>query len=155
VINVMETGSVFNLTSVFSKTALPVRVVALERTWVYLIPRKTIEDLLRHNPNISKSINAHFSATIHHLIGLIDDLSLTTIESRLAKWLLNQAEAGVIQRKKWETQETIAAQIGTVIDVLNRALRKFEKEKMITVSRDTITINNEAQLKKNIKELLY
>jgi CRP-like cAMP-binding protein len=70
----------------------------------------------------------------------VENFSLESVETRLAKFLLSQAKDGIYLRKKWETQDTISAQIGTVPDVLSRILRHFEKAGLITVDRSRIIL---------------
>ena len=50
----------------------------------------------------------------------MEDLALHTVRTRLARSLLTQAEEGQ-PRRSW-TQEEIAAQIGTVPEVVGRTL---------------------------------
>ena len=62
------------------------------------------------------------------LVALTSDLSLHTVEARLAKLLLDQTgDANVIPRRRWTTQTEMAAHLGTVPDVLGRAVRELTK----------------------------
>ena len=75
-----------------------------------------------------------------HLLDLVEDLSLRTIEARLARTLLERATAGTLHRHRWATQTEMAARLGTVPDVLSRALRKLADEGLVQVSRHQIQI---------------
>ncbi len=46
------------------------------------------------------------------LVALTADLSLRTVEARLAKMLLEQSENDVIPRQRWATQSEMAAHWG-------------------------------------------
>jgi len=72
----------------------------------------------------------------------VENLSLRSVESRLAVFLLGQAKTDTIHRRKWATQAEMAAHLGTVPDVLNRALRKLAEEGLIEVARHQIHILN-------------
>ena len=71
---------------------------------------------------------------------LVADLSLRTVEARLARLLLEEAEDGVLDRHRWATQAEIAARVGTVTDVVNRALRNFVSDGLIYMERRKITL---------------
>jgi len=70
----------------------------------------------------------------------VEDLSLRTVEARLARFLLEQATGGVLRRQRWATQAEMAARLGTVPDELNRALRSLAEEGLIQVKRHQIQI---------------
>lgn len=63
-----------------------------------------------------------------------------TITERLAHLLLEQAEGDVVQRQRWATQANMAARLGTVPDVLSRALHGLVEEELIEVTRHQIRI---------------
>jgi CRP/FNR family cyclic AMP-dependent transcriptional regulator len=75
-----------------------------------------------------------------HLISLVDDLSLRTVEARLARLLVEQAVGDKVYRKKWATQAEMAARLGTVPDVLSRSLRNLAEQGVIQVERSLIQI---------------
>ena len=45
-----------------------------------------------------------------------------------------------MQRRRWSTQAEMAARLGTVPDVLNRALRSLADEGLIQIQRQQIRI---------------
>jgi CRP/FNR family transcriptional regulator len=75
-----------------------------------------------------------------HLVKLVEDLSLRSVESRLARMLIDGSASGVIQRHRWTTQAEMAARLGTVPDVVNRALRKLVEEGAIELDRHQIRL---------------
>jgi CRP-like cAMP-binding protein len=79
---------------------------------------------------------------------MIVDLSLHTVEHRLARFLVDQAVGDSVNRKKWATQVAIASHLGTVPVVLNRALRGFVEEGLIDLERERIHIRDRAGLEK-------
>lgn len=140
VISLFGPGDSFSVTSAFTDIPNPARMVSLEEALVQIIPRDLMFTLIDQHPDLSLKLIQRLSKSLAHLISLVEDLSLESIETRLAKFLLSQARDGIYSRKKWETQDTISAQIGTVPDVLSRILRDFEKEGLITVDRKQIIL---------------
>jgi hypothetical protein len=61
--------------------------------------------------------------------------------------LLKSEESGAILRHRWTTQAEIAARLGTVPDVINRALRKFVEEGLIELDRHQIKLLNKELLR--------
>jgi CRP/FNR family cyclic AMP-dependent transcriptional regulator len=68
----------------------------------------------------------------------VEDLALHTVRTRLARFLLARAD-GKQPPKRW-TQEEVAAQIGTVRDVVGRALRTFVADGLIRRERGRIVV---------------
>ena len=79
-----------------------------------------------------------FADRLSHLTGLVEQLSLHSMRGRLAHFLINQAERAD-PPEHW-TQDEIAAQIGTVRDVVGRTLRSFEDTGLIRRQRNRIIL---------------
>ena len=80
------------------------------------------------------------------LVQLVADLSLHSVEVRLARFLLEQAKGDEVVRRRWNTQSELAARLGTVPDVLSRALRALSEAGLIAVDRQRIQILNPVAL---------
>ena len=133
-------GEVFNEVGVFAGARNPATVVALEAGAVWLIDRGTIIHLLDAHPCLARSVVENLARRVLHLASLAEDLSLRTVEARLARLLLDRAEEDVLHRERWATQAEMAARLGTVLDVLNRALQQLSSERLIEVERHQIRI---------------
>ena len=148
VLRLFGPGDSFSVISALSDAPNQVRVISLEEAIIQIIPRELIFTMLDRHPELSHKLIERLSKSLAHLISLVEDLSLESVETRLAKFLISRAKDGTYHRKKWETQDTIAAQIGTVPDVLSRILRGFEKSGLITVNRKKIMLLNMRALSK-------
>lgn len=133
-------GEVFNAISVFTDTPNQATVEALEESVLWLVRRDAMLRLLVENPSLSQLVIQNLAGRVQHLISLVEDLSLRSVEARLARLLLEQAEGDAVQRRQWATQPEMASRLGTVPDVLNRALRKLAEQGMIRVARNQIQI---------------
>lgn len=140
-------GEVFNEVGVFASARNPATVVALEAGTVWLIDPDTIVRLLDRHPRLGRSVVENLAQRVLHLASLAEDLSLRTVEARLARLLLDRAEEGMLRRERWATQAEMAARLGTVLDVLNRALQQLVSEGLIEVERHQIRILNREGLK--------
>lgn len=140
-------GEAFNTVVIFTRGLSPATAVALEPSAVWLIPRETILRLLRERPEFARRVLENMADRMLHLVGLVADLSLRTVSERLADLILQQAEGGVLNRPKWFTIAELAARLGTVPDVVQRAIGKFQSDGLVDVSRREIRILDEAGLR--------
>ena len=139
---------VFNSISVFTSAPNQATVTALETSTVWLIQRDVLLELLDNYPVLARQIINELAGKVQYLIRMIEDISLHSVESRLARILLEQAEAKAVQRHRWATQAEISSRLGTVPDVLNRALRTLVEKEIILVERHRIQILDQEGLEK-------
>jgi CRP-like cAMP-binding protein len=84
---------------------------------------------------------------MRHLVNLVDELALHTVQGRLAGLLLAQAAAA--ERGETApplTQAEMAAHLGTVREMIGRTLKTFEALGLVRVERGQITILDRAGL---------
>lgn len=133
-------GETFNYLGVFASSANPATALALETAGVWLLPRAELRRALTASPDALLLVVEDMAQRIAGLVQMIADLSLHSVEARLARRLLENADEDVIYRHHWSTQAEMAAHLGTVPDVLNRALRGLVEAGLIQVERQQITI---------------
>jgi CRP/FNR family transcriptional regulator len=142
VIRVIGPGEVFNEVGVLSEGKNLLSVKALETCNVWIIQRQALLRLIDSSPKLCRLISQNLARRVEQLVKLIDDLSLCTVEGRLARLLLKQSNQGVITRQSWATQAEIAAQLGTVPGVISRLLHGLADEGLIRIERHQIHILN-------------
>ncbi|MEW6569296.1 MAG: Crp/Fnr family transcriptional regulator [Chloroflexota bacterium] len=147
VLRVVGPGEVFNEVGVFVGTANPVTVVALEEATLWIIERQTMLRLVDQRPELARLVIQNLAERALYLVALVEDLSLRTVEARLARLILQRSREGTLERKRWATQAEMASRLGTVPDVLQRALRNLVDEGLIEVERQRIRILNRKGLK--------
>ncbi len=114
-------GDIASLTG----AAYPGTAVALEPVTAWAIPAGTILDAIPCRPDLATAIIRHLGERILHYVNLVEDLSLRSVEARVANVLLRNAELHdqqlIVPRREWTTFDQMAARLGTVRDVLSRA----------------------------------
>lgn len=140
VIRVVGPGEVFNAIGVLTRETNPGTVMALEPATVWILPRQDLLRLLQEDSTLAWTIIRALADRIQALMKQVEDLSLHNVEARLARFLIENAEEGNLKRRQWETQSELAARLGTVPDVLNRALRRLTDVGLIRVNRRQILI---------------
>lgn len=142
ILHFIGAGEAFNAIGVLVQSVNPATVIALEPATLWVIPQSIILRLIDEHPELGRIIIQRLAERIQQLIDMVEDFSLRTIESRLARYLIEQSSEEQIQRPRWATQAELANRLGTVPDVLNRALRNLAKDHLIQVERHQIQILN-------------
>lgn len=148
--------AVFRASQSFAEAALasaggyPANARAIEPTRVLLIPKKDILGLLRKRPELALRMLGSMSQHLRVVVGLLDDLTLKNVETRLANWLLKRCprpyHSQPVTLELDRTKRVLAAEIGTVSETLSRTFADFHAKKLITVSGKTITVHDPAAL---------
>lgn len=146
VLRFMEPGDTFNEIVVFANLANPATAIALETAEIWRLPRQALTYALRQNPDFAQHALAKMAERVLHLVNLVADLSLRPVTGRLARLIGDGAVDGVLSRPRWYTQTELAARLGTVPDVVQRALRQLEQDGLIQVERHQIRILDAAAL---------
>lgn len=140
-------GEVFNAISVFTDVPNQATVAALEDSVIWMVQRDVLLRLLDEHPALARQVIRELAGKVQYLIRMVEDLALRSVEARLARLLLEQADGESVQRRRWATQAEMSSRLGTVPDVLNRALRKLAEKEMIRVERHQIQILDKEGLK--------
>ncbi len=147
VLQTLGPGEVFNAISVFTDTPNQATVATLESSVVWMVRREALLKLMDDHPSLARQVIQELAGKVQYLIRMVEDLALRSVEARLARLLLEQAEGESVRRRRWATQAEMASRLGTVPDVLNRALRKLAEGGMIHVERHQIQILDKEGLK--------
>ena len=139
VVKVLGSGEFFNEVAVLDGGSNPVSAMAALDSVLRIIDRGTMLDLLARYPALAVGIIENLAARARHLLSLVEDLSLRTVSARLAKLLLAEAVGGDEAPRRM-TQQEMAAQLGTVREMVGRVLRDFEDEGLIRFDRHQIII---------------
>lgn len=146
ILRFLEPGETFNEIGVFTGQPNPATAIALEPAGVWLIQRDVLLRLLRERPEFAQHVIIKMAQHMLHLVALVTDLSLRPVTGRLARLLLEGAAGDVLERPRWYTQAELAARLGTVPDVIQRALRSLENDGLIVVERHQIRLMDREKL---------
>ncbi len=82
-----------------------------------------------------------FAARMADLTGLIEAIAFQRLDSRLASALLGHGQ------QVRATHQALADELGTVREIVTRLLHRFEREGLVELSRECITIRDSAGLR--------
>ena len=133
-------GAAFNMPAAFAAGAgVPSSAVAVGPVELLSISRSDFSRIVAETPEIAQAVLRDFSHKLIHLTNLTHDLGLRSVRARLARFLLGHGVAEGGPPVRWTHQE-IAAQIGTVREVVSRTMRSFVREGLIRVERHRILV---------------
>lgn len=119
-------------------------VEALTRSSLLVLQSYDFDYLIDHTPDFTSYLLRFFADRLAKMIDLASDLSLYPVRARLAQFLIDLADQPQLAGG-W-TQDEIAAQIGTVRDVVGRILREFESEGLIKRNHQQIILLNREEM---------
>ena len=147
----LHPGEVFGDVAVFTGVPYPGSVVTLEPVKVWMVSASDVIRLIDQHHELALAIIQRLSERILYYVGLVEDLSLRSVEARLARTLLQHVEELdgqlIIPRRPWTTFDEMSTRLGTVRDVLGRVLRSLEQEGILRVERQGIVVLNQNELK--------
>ncbi len=132
-------GQSFNTVPPFTPTShTHANVQTLSETTLYAIHSDDLTRLVQTCPEFALALLRDFATRLTHFTDLVEDLSLRTVRGRLARFLLDQAE-GETLTQRW-TQDEMAAQLGSVRDVIGRTLRALSDAGLIRIERNRLLL---------------
>ncbi|MHB1023737.1 MAG: Crp/Fnr family transcriptional regulator [Acidobacteriaceae bacterium] len=140
-------GSVAEL-PVFDGGTYPASVSAVENSQILFISRADFRNFCLEHPEVALKVLAVVGARLRRLVGIIEELSFTTIRQRLVAVLVRLAqkegrhtERG-IEFQLPGTHQDIAHQLGTVRELVSRNLMRLQAEGLLQVEARSITIRD-------------
>lgn len=140
----LQPVEIFGDIAVFLGTTYPGTTTTLEDVDVWVLPSEKLLSLVEQYPDLALAVIRKLSERVLHYIGLVEDLSLRSVEARLAHTLLSNTELQnghlIVPRREWTTFDEMAIRLGTVRDVLSRAIKTLESKGYIKVEKQRILI---------------
>ena len=154
VMHVDAAGSVLGDVPVFDDGPFPSSAISEADTHVLLIEKNDIRELCAKYPSLALAALKLMATKVRRHASLVEALSLHEVGQRLALFLLAEAQfTGIAPdvskpfRLRLSNQE-IASRIGSVRDVVSRALTRLKHEGLISLDSRQVTILNLQALKR-------
>jgi len=140
-------GQAFNTVPPFQPQGINhATVQALTAATLYVVTCGDFCRLVEECGELALAVVQDFADRLDHLANLVEDLSLRTVRGRLARFLLEHAPtelgeaADAVQVARNWTQDEIAANLGTVRDMVGRTLRAFADAGLVRIERQRIVL---------------
>jgi CRP/FNR family transcriptional regulator len=127
--------------------------VALESSCVLSVPKSRFVAMLLAKPELFLKVLAFMSLHVQEMMRLVESVSLDKVPRRLAQALLKTAKTqggprrGQVVRLG-RSQTALAAELGTVREVVSRSLRQMREGGIILLEGQQVTLLEPAALEK-------
>ena len=119
----------------------------------YQIPAPVYQGLMQDSAAVANYTNEVMAARFSDVMWLLDQALNKRLDSRLAAFLLEEAEMeGGLTLPL--THEEIARRLGSAREVVTRMLRYFQGEGMVSLSRGAITLTDRRKIENAARESL-
>jgi CRP/FNR family transcriptional regulator len=136
-----------NLTCILSDVASPASAVALLPVEAVLIPAANVRRWIADHPPLRAYVFARLSSQVADLMSLVEEVSFSRMDRRLAGFLLDHAPTqGNGRRQLAITHEQIARELGTAREVVSRLLKDLERRGVVELARGCVRISDEKAL---------
>jgi CRP/FNR family transcriptional regulator, cyclic AMP receptor protein len=147
-------GSSFAELPVFDGGNYPASASAIEDAEVLFISRRDFQNFCREHPDVALKVIAVVGSRLRRLVNIIEELSFTTVRQRLIALLLRLAQtggrpsAGGVHLELAMSHQELAAELGTVRELVSRNLSRLQAEGFLEVVGRTIVIKDLAGLQR-------
>ena len=148
VLSIDGPGSSIAELPVFDGGNYPASVTAIDDATLLFVSKQDFQALCLAHPQVALKVLRVVGARLRRLVGIIEELSFTTVRHRLASFLLRLAQkegkrtaAGVEIALPVSNQE-LASQIGTVRELVSRNLSRLQSEGILKIDGRTVIVCN-------------
>ena len=156
VLVIERAGSTVAELPLFDGGKFPASAAAIEDSTLLFLPKREFLDLCRHNSEVAFAVIRTLAWRFRYMTSLVEELSLKEVSHRLARFLRDRAlRSGVRTRRGLEfplaeTNQEIAAAIGTVRDLVSRNLRRFVDRGLLRLERRKVIVLDMEELEKQM-----
>jgi CRP/FNR family transcriptional regulator, dissimilatory nitrate respiration regulator len=156
-IYIFRAGESFAEASMAVQTGYPANARALETSTVIVIPKAPFLVLLTRRPDLGLRMLGSMSQHLRVLVGLVEDLTLKDVETRLLHWLAKRCPAqrdGEVTLAVEGTKRVLAGELGTSSETLSRTFARLRTEKILSVKGNALVVRDVAALRARLRRLL-
>lgn len=144
IVRVLQEGDTCNEVPAFDGGTNPVNVETLEKSKVWVIDDEVLRSLVRAHPDFALKVLSNFGKNLRGLVRMVSEMAFYQVTNRLAR-LISELPPDEESRPPL-TQEQLAAQLGTVREVVARSLKELERSGAIRIEDRRIHIADQDAL---------
>ncbi len=158
VLSIDGPGSSFAELPVFDGGPYPASAVAVNQLSLLFLSKQDFRAMCVKYPEVALKVLSVVGSRLRKLVGIIEELSFTTVRHRLIALLLRLAKTEGVKNGTAVTitlpahNQELAAQIGTVRELVSRNMSRLQQEGMIDIDGRTIVLRDLATLKRTLEE---
>jgi len=133
---------------VFDEGPYPASVCAVDDANLIFVSKEDFQALCLAHPQVALKVLKVVGARLRRLVGIIEELSFTTVRHRLAAFLLRLAQkegkrsANGVEVTLPASNQELASQIGTVRELVSRNLSRFQSEGILKIDGRAMVLRN-------------
>ncbi len=141
---------------VFDGGNYPASGSAVDHATLLLIRKQDFQALCLEHPQVALKVLRVVGTRLRRLVGIIEELSFTTVRHRLASFLLRLAQregkrtAEGVEIELPASNQELASQIGTVRELVSRNLSRFQAEGFLKIEGRSIVILDQKALESEL-----
>jgi CRP/FNR family transcriptional regulator len=141
---------------VFDGGAYPASAIALNEARLLFVSKRDFQALCVEHPAVALKVLKVLGARLRQLVGIIEELSFTTVRHRLAALLLRLARrrgkptARGVEFTLPGSNQDLAAHIGTVRELVSRNLSRLQAEGLIKLDGKILVIPDVEKLRAEV-----
>jgi CRP/FNR family transcriptional regulator len=151
ILHLLGAGSTFNEIAALDGGVTPANAIAMSLVSAWTLTPQTLTEIIETQPKVARAMIKMLTGKVRTLNKQIEDLTLYPVMTRLARFLLEQAENPVLTGPGI-TRAAIASHLATTPETISRVLAKLQQSGAIRFDRHRIMITNAALLR-SIAEL--
>ncbi len=146
VLSIDGPGSSIAELPVFDGGSYPASVAAISDATLLFVSKQDFQALCLAHPQVALKVLRVVGARLRRLVGIIEELSFTTVRHRLASFLVRLAQkegkgtAEGVEITVPVSNQELASQIGTVRELVSRNLSRLQAEGMIKIDGRSVVI---------------
>ena len=137
IVRILQERDTFTEVPAFDGGMHPVNVEALETCRVWEIDGEMLRELVNLYPAFAQKIIRNYSQMLRGMVRMVSEMAFYQVTHRLARLIENMPQDK--SAPHW-TQEQLAAQLGTVREVVARSLKELERSGAIKMEDRRILI---------------
>jgi CRP/FNR family transcriptional regulator, cyclic AMP receptor protein len=148
VLSIEGPGSSVAELPVFDGGNYPASVTAIDDATLLFVSKQDFQSLCLTHPQVSLKVLRVVGARLRRLVGIIEELSFTTVRHRLAAFLVRLANTSGKRTEKGleislpANNQELASQIGTVRELVSRNLSRLQAKGMLRIEGRSVFITD-------------
>ena len=136
IVRILQEKDTFSEVPAFDGAPNPVNVEALENCRVWVIDDKILRGLVSTHPQFAQKVLVNFGRMLRGMVHKVSEMAFYQVTHRLARLIAEMSE----EKSVPQTQEQLAARLGTVREVVARSLKELERSGAIKIEGRRIQI---------------
>jgi len=143
---------------VFDGGNYPASAQAISESVLLFFSKEDFQTLCRQHPEVALKVLRVIGGRLRRLVGIIEELSFTTVRQRLIALLVRLGKTEGIRTgdsvslTMAANNSEMAAQIGTVRELVSRNLSRLQSEGLITLENRNLTIPSLRKLESELQD---